>query len=214
MQFERCAVTRIDLHARRVRTEDGRERTYDTVMLATGIRTDPARVPGLAAANAEFGDYHSTVPQAMKIWQHLKHFRGGTIVIGQAGPICKCPPSPLVGIFLTEELLRRRGLRHKARLVYFTPYPRAYPAEPMNEIVEPILRERGIEVCTFFDLEQVDPANRTLHSLEAQRAPAGQGDCARSWRARPRNSMGGRTARSTWATARVRSSSAPTPRRW
>lgn len=168
VQFERRAVTSIDLRARSVRTEDGRERTYDTVVLATGITTDPARVPGLAAANAEFGDYHSTVPQAMKIWQQLKHFQGGTIVIGQAGPICKCPPSPLEGIFLTEELLRRRGLRRKARLVYFTPYPRAYPAEPMNEIVEPILRERGIEVCTFFDLEQVDPANRTLHSLEGQ----------------------------------------------
>ena len=50
--------------------------------------------------------------------------------------------------------------------MFFSPYPRAYPAEPMNEIVEPILRARGIEIFTFFDVDRIDPATRTIYSIE------------------------------------------------
>lgn len=72
------------------------------------------------------------------------------------------------GLLLTEELLRRRGLRDKTRLVFISPYPRAYPAEPMNAIVEPILRSRGVEIFPFFDVDRIDPATRTIYSIEGE----------------------------------------------
>ena len=147
-------------------TASGQRFDYDYMVLGTGIRTDPGQIPGLAEVNAEFGDYHSSIAQAEKLWAKLDSFQGGTIVLGQSTPIIKCPPSPIEGILLTDELLRKRGLRDKTRLVFFTPYPRPYPAEPMNEIVEPILRERGIEIMTFFDVDRIDPETRTITSIE------------------------------------------------
>jgi sulfide:quinone oxidoreductase len=72
----------------------------------------------------------------------------------------------LEGVLLLERYLRRRGLREATRLVCFTPYPRAYPAAPMDEIVSPLLAERGIEVMTFFDVDRVDPVTRTISSIE------------------------------------------------
>jgi sulfide:quinone oxidoreductase len=162
------AVDRVDLLGRRVHTSSGEEIAYDDVVLATGILTDPGQIPGLADTDAEFGDYHSNIAQAQKLWKSLDAFRGGTIVLGQASPVCKCPPSPLEGVLLTEELIAKRGLRDKTRIVFFTPYPRAYPARPMNEIVEPILAERGIEVMPFFDLDRIDPATRTIFSIEGE----------------------------------------------
>ena len=62
--------------------------------------------------------------------------------------------------------MRKKGLREKSRLVFFTPYPRAYPAEPINEIVEPIAKARGIEIMPFFDVDRIDTAERTIHSIE------------------------------------------------
>jgi sulfide:quinone oxidoreductase len=108
------------------------------------------------------------VAQAEKLWRSLESFSGGTLALGMATPICKCPPSPLEGILLAEQLIRRRGLRDKTRLIFFTPYPRAYPARPMNEIVEPILKERGVEIRTFFDLDRVDPITGVLYSIEGE----------------------------------------------
>ena len=160
------AVKQVDLKAQVVTTASGERYEYDYVVLGTGIRTNPGEIPGLAEVNAEFGDYHSSVSQAEKLWSRLDAFQGGTIALGQSTPVIKCPPSPIEGILLTDELLRKRGLRDKTRLVFFTPYPRAYPAKPMNEVVEPILRERGIEIVPFFDVDKIDPETRTITSIE------------------------------------------------
>ncbi|MEM4395267.1 MAG: NAD(P)/FAD-dependent oxidoreductase, partial [Thermoplasmata archaeon] len=43
-----------------------------------------------------------------------------------------------------------------------------YPAEPINRIVEPILKERGIEVIPFFNVDSVDPVNKKIISLEGE----------------------------------------------
>ncbi len=166
VRLVRDAATHVDLNAQVVTTAGGQRFNYDYVVLGTGIRTDPGQIPGLAEVNAEFGDYHSSIAQAEKLRSKLDSFRGGTIALGQSTPIIKCPPSPIEGILLTDELLRKRGLRDKTRLVFFTPYPRPYPAEPMNEIVEPIMQERGIEVMTFFDVDKIDPETRTITSIE------------------------------------------------
>jgi sulfide:quinone oxidoreductase len=166
VRFIQEPVARIDVRARTVTTAAGSSFDYDALAVATGVTTDPAQIPGLAEVDAQFGNYHSSVAWARKVWAGLDAFRGGTIVLGQTSPIIKCPPSPVEGILLTDELLRRRGLRDKARLVFISPYPRAYPAEPMNAIVEPILRSRGIDIMTFFDVDRIDPAARTIHSIE------------------------------------------------
>ncbi|HYM68003.1 MAG TPA: FAD-dependent oxidoreductase, partial [bacterium] len=166
VRFVQESVTRIDLQDRVVTTRDGARYDYDYIVVATGVTTDPSQIPGLAEIDAQFGNYHSTIAQAQKVWAHLDAFRSGTIVLGQTSPIIKCPPSPVEGILLSEELVHARGLKEKTRLAFITPYPRPYPAQPMNEIVEPILRARGIEIFTFFDVDRIDPATRTISSIE------------------------------------------------
>jgi sulfide:quinone oxidoreductase len=166
VQFMHEKVTRVNLHGRIVETAIGGRYEYDYLVLATGAHTDPAQIPGLSEVNSRFGDYHSGVAQAKKLWASLDAFRGGTIALGQSSPICVCPPSPVEGILLVDRLLRERGLREKSRLVFFTPYPRAYPAEPMNEIIEPIVKGRGIEIMTIFDVDRIDTSERKIYSIE------------------------------------------------
>jgi sulfide:quinone oxidoreductase len=162
-------VTSINLKKKTVTTRNGVLFPYDYLVVATGMHTDTSQIPGLSEINAEFGDYHSSLAKAERLSYHLDGFRGGTIAIGQSSPIIKCPPSPLEGVLLTDQLLRKRGLRKSSRLVYFTPYPRPYSAEPMNEVVEPLLEERDIEVMTFFDVKRIDPINRTIFSIEGDK---------------------------------------------
>ncbi len=166
VRFVHDTVTHVDLSRQVVTTSGGQCLEYDRVVIATGITTDPGQVPGLADIVERVGDYHSDLDHPRRLWSSLQGFGGGTLVLGQSSPICKCPPSPVEGILLADELLRRRGIRDKARLVFFTPYPRPYPAEAINEIVEPVLHERGIEVLTVFDVDRVDPERRTIRSIE------------------------------------------------
>lgn len=160
-------VTKVNLETHTVITASGDRLDYDEIVLATGIRTDSEQIPGLAEISSRFGDYHSTIAQAQKLWTRIEAFNGGTIALGQSTPICKCPPSPTEGILLADRLLRRRGIRDRTRLIFFTPYPRPYPAEAMNQIVEPALKARGIDVMTFFDVDRIDP-DGTIHSIEGE----------------------------------------------
>ncbi|HVA76105.1 MAG TPA: FAD-dependent oxidoreductase [Acidimicrobiales bacterium] len=166
VRFVHDAVTHVDLNRQVATTAGGAHLEYDYVVLATGMSPDLSSIPGLSEVDDRYGDYHSSVAQAQKLWRNLDNFEGGTIALGQSFPIIKCPPSPLEGILLADRLLRRRGLREKSHLVYFTPYPRPYPAAPMSELIEPILKDRGIEVFTFFDVDRIDPATQTIHSIE------------------------------------------------
>jgi len=165
IKFKNEEVTEIDLDNRSVKTSNNKY-GYDYLVIGTGTNPDPEVVPGLTEINDEYGNYHSTVENANKLWNKVKDFKEGTAVLVQASPTCKCPPSPVEGMLLLEELLNKNKLKDKTKLVFATPFPRPYPAEPMNRIVEPIMRERGIDIITFFNVESVDPKNKTINSME------------------------------------------------
>lgn len=159
-------VTRVDFEKRRVTTANGTNYTYDYIVLATGVDTDPSQIPGVAEVNERYGDFHASVAQARKAWTSLNEFAGGTLVVGQSTPLIVCPPSPVEAALLAQEFLAKKGLEKKSRIVFFTPYPRAYPAKPINEIVEPLMKERGIEIMPFFDVDRIDTVRRTIASIE------------------------------------------------
>jgi len=169
VNFARERISRVDLAGQSVVAASGARFDYDELVVATGARADCGQIPGLGEIAERYGNYHSGIARARKLWEALDSFRGGTIAVGQASPICVCPPSPVEGVLLIDRLLRRRRLRDKSRLIYFTPFPRAYPARPMNDIVEPILKSRGIEIRVFFDVDRVDAASRAIFSIEGER---------------------------------------------
>ncbi|MEM0133727.1 MAG: FAD-dependent oxidoreductase [Thermoplasmatales archaeon] len=164
--FVKDEISAINLDERKVYGSRKGIYNYDYLVIATGTTPDPDSIPGLRQIYDEYGDYHTSVWNSQKLWSHVSNFKGGTVAIGQSSPTCKCPPSLLEGAFLLEEHLRKVGLRDKTKIVFFTPFPRAYPAEPMNKVVEPFVKERGIEVMPFFDVDAIDPQTKTITSLE------------------------------------------------
>ena len=165
IKFYQENVKKVDLVGKVVATESKKKYTYDYLVIATGTVTNVSLIPGLDKINKEFGDYHTNIEQAKKVWEHIQNFKGGTIVLGQSAPICKCPPSMLEGMFQLEEYLNKKRLKDKSKLVFFTPYPRAYSAEVINEMVEPMIKNRNIEVVTFFDVDSIDPENKVIKSI-------------------------------------------------
>jgi sulfide:quinone oxidoreductase len=166
IRYVKDEITEINLNERRAFGSLRITYDYDYVIIATGTSPDPEPIPGLREVFNEYGDYHTNVQNSLKLWNHIKNFKGGTIAIGQASPTCKCPPSLLEGAFQLEEYLNKKGLKSKSKIKFFTPFPRAYPAEPMNKVVEPMVEERGIEVMPFFDLDTVDNEKKILTSIE------------------------------------------------
>jgi sulfide:quinone oxidoreductase len=167
-RFINKEVKKVDLANRKV-VLDGEELSYDYLVVDTGSRGDYSKIPGHQELFNEFGDFHSNTEAAERLWSKVKSFSGGDAVIGISYPTYKCPPSPNEAAFLFEEYINKHKLKQKTKLMFITPFPRAYPAEQMNEIVEQTMKERNIEIFTFFDVESIDTKNRIINSIEGDK---------------------------------------------
>ena len=165
IEFFRDQAVRIDLNERSVTTKSGRRLVYDHLVIATGAVADPSKIPGLAEGAMNF---HTGPTDSQRIWQSLRTFRGGKVVVAIAGTPHKCPPSPNEAAFMLDAFFRKHGMRDKVQIRFVTPYPRPYPAEVISKVVEPMFREEGIEISTFFNVDSVDAVQHKIYSLEGE----------------------------------------------
>lgn len=156
-------ATRVDPVAQKVLLESGRTLAYDQLLLATGSRTLMEEVPGADEAHSFY-----TMDGAVRLFEALRGFEGGTIVIGVAGIPYKCPPAPVEFVFLLDDYLRARGIREDTQVKLLSPLNRAFTIEATSKLVQPILAERDIELIGFFNVESVNPLARTVTSLEGE----------------------------------------------
>ncbi|HEX9235274.1 MAG TPA: FAD/NAD(P)-binding oxidoreductase, partial [Actinomycetota bacterium] len=91
----------------RVHLERGGSIPFDHLIMATGARLVPERVPGLV----EGAHHFYSLEGALRLRESLRTFDGGRILVGVAGIPYKCPPAPLEFVLMLEDHLRRRGIR-------------------------------------------------------------------------------------------------------
>src|SRR5215204_531374 len=160
-------VTGLDTAQQTVTLEGGANLPYDYLIIATGSHLAPEDVPGLA----EGGQHFYSEEAAMRLHAALEEFQGGRIVVGVGGLPYKCPVAPLEFTFLLEEYLTRHHLRAKTELVYTFPIGRVFTIETVAEVAQRMLEERGVQIETFFNLEEVLPAQKMVRSLEGTELP-------------------------------------------
>jgi sulfide:quinone oxidoreductase len=120
-------------------------------------------IPGLAEGSVNF---HTGPVNATKVWDSVRNFKKGKISVLIAGVPHKCPPSPDEALFLLDEHLRHRGIRQDVELTLLTPYPKAYPADRIAQVVSRLFEEKRIKVVPFFNVDSVDPSAKKVYSLE------------------------------------------------
>lgn len=159
--------SKVDLDNRFVKTAStGKKYEFDRIVIATGSYPDYSIIPGLREANK---DFHTSAYASAEIYKMLSGVRSGRMVSGIAGLPYKCPPSPNESAFMLDEFFWKRKLRKRVKITFITPFLRAYSAEPINEVIEPLFRDRDIELVTGFNLDSVDPQNKILLSMEGEK---------------------------------------------
>ena len=156
--------SKVDIANKYVETKkSGKRFDFDRIVIATGSSPDYSTIPGLREANQ---DYHSSARESASIYKTISNVKSGRMVTGIAGLPYKCPPSPNESAFMLDEFFYRRKLRKDVKITFVTPFLRAYSSETVNEVIEPMFRDRDIEMVTGFNLDSVDPEARTLESME------------------------------------------------
>lgn len=123
IQVVRDEVTALDLRSRSVRLTGG-NLPYDHLVIALGAELAPSTIPGLA----EHGHHMYDLDAAVRLRGAVEAFEGGTVAIGVARVPFRCPAAPYEIALLLDDAFRRRGLRPKVRIEFFTPEGAPLPA--------------------------------------------------------------------------------------
>ena len=151
---------------------DGRDLTYDYLVIASGTSPRPDQTPGMLGEEwrRSIFDFY-TYDGALALRDALARFEHGRLVVHITDMPIKCPVAPLEFTFLAEAWLRERGLRDRVELVFVTPLPGAFTKPIASAHLGSMLDDRKIVVEADFLVEHIDPERKTLVSYDEREVP-------------------------------------------
>ena len=160
-------VDRVELDERRVHLSDGRELSYDVLVVATGAVLAPEETAGLTCdgwMEKVFTFYDLEGARALA--ERLEFFEGGRLVVNIVEMPIKCPVAPLEFCFLADWYFRQQEVRDKVELTFVTPLDGAFTKPVASHRLGGMLDERGIKLVTEFNTGEVDGAGGKLMSYD------------------------------------------------
>ena len=154
-------VEEFHLDKNQVKTKSGKTHSYDLIAIATGSRSVPEGIPGLAENSINL----YTEEAALKFFKTINEFKGGRVVIAVGVPH-KCPMIPPEITFTLYDFFKDRGLADKVSFHYTYPIGRLHSLEPVSNWMKGEFATRGITTETLFNIKEVDGAKKIVRSEE------------------------------------------------
>jgi sulfide:quinone oxidoreductase len=107
-----------------------------------------------------------TLAGATALRDALAAFTGGRLVVHFAEMPIKCPVAPLEFVFLADAYFSEKGMRDQVELVYVTPLEGAFTKPVASAQLGSMFDERKINLEPDFMIERIDPATRTMWSMD------------------------------------------------
>jgi len=163
-------ITGIDPVKKQVKTKRDTY-AYDWLVVATGARIMPDEVEGMAEGMGR--DIHTFYSQegAVALYDKLKYFHRGRVVINIAELPFKCPVAPLEFAFMADWFFTKNGVRKNIEIELVTPLSAAFTKPVAAGLLGKICEDKNIKVTPNYQLAQVDAANKVIKSYGNQEVP-------------------------------------------
>jgi len=165
-------IDRVEFDERRVHLADGRDLSYDVLVVATGAVLAPEETEGLTGGGWKekvFTFYDLEGAQALA--ERLEFFDGGRLVVDIVEMPIKCPVAPLEFCFLADWYFHEQNMRDKVELTFVTPLDGAFTKPVASRQLGGMLDQRGIELVTEFNTGEVDGVGGKLVSYDEREVP-------------------------------------------
>lgn len=165
-------VDRVRADADVVVLSDGRELSYDFLVIASGTSPRPDQTPGMLGPEwrRSIFDFY-TLDGAEALATALESFDHGRLVVHIAEAPIKCPVAPLEFAFLADDWLRTHGVRDRVEMVFVTPLDAAFTQPVAAELLGGMLADRKIRLEADFMVESIDDERKTLVSYDGREVP-------------------------------------------
>lgn len=173
VDFIQAQIERVDPAINKVFLDDGREVSYDYLVIATGTSPRPDQTPGMSEPALWYKsvfDFY-TLTGAIALREALKSFTGGRLVVHISEMPIKCPVAPLEFTFLADAYFEKRGIRGKVEIIYVTPLEGAFTKPVSSKYLGGMLESRKISLEPDFVIEHIDAETKTIVSMDEREIP-------------------------------------------
>ncbi len=144
---------------------------YDWLVVATGCGIVPEEVEGMSEGMGK--DVHNFYSRdgAIALYEKLKYFDKGRVVINIAELPFKCPVAPLEFAFMADWFFTTHGVRDNIEIELVTPLSAAFTKPVAAEILGNICHEKNIKVTPNFQIASVDAGKNLIKSFGGEEVP-------------------------------------------
>lgn len=154
----------------RLTTRDGKDISYDYLVVAPGLQIDWHKIKGLPEAlgkNGVCSNYsYDTVNST---WENIRNFKGGNAVFTFPPPPIKCAGAPQKIMYLAEHYFRKQGIRDQSRVIYYCATPTIFSAPKYAAaLVDQVVKPRNVEVQYKHNLVEIrgDSKEAVIQNLD------------------------------------------------
>jgi sulfide:quinone oxidoreductase len=168
VEFVLDTIEQVLPEKRQVRTRLG-SYDYDWLVIATGCDIQPAEIDGMSDGwRKDIFDFY-TLEGALALYQRLKYFSAGKVVLNIAELPYKCPIAPLEFVFMADWFFTVHGVRDKVEIEFVTPLDNVFTKPTAARILAQVAEKKGIKVTPYFDLARVNAGEKTIESHQGQK---------------------------------------------
>ncbi|MCC6754895.1 MAG: NAD(P)/FAD-dependent oxidoreductase [Solirubrobacterales bacterium] len=154
-------VTEVRPEENGVVTADGREITYEYLVMAPGLVLRWDGIEGIEGrvgkdgicSNYEYDQCHIT-------WETISSFEGGTALFTMPPPPIKCAGAPQKIMYMADDTFRKNGVRDRSQVIYGAATPGVFSVRKYAETLDDVISRRGIDARYQQRLSAVRPDER------------------------------------------------------
>ncbi len=140
------AVTEFQPDNNVVLTRDGKEISYDYLVVAPGIQIDWDKISGLKESIGHNGICSIYAYEHVdKTWECIRNFKGGNAIFNFPNTPVKCAGAPQKIMYLADDCFRQSGVRNRANIIYGSAGKAIFGVKKYAIALEQVVARKGIE---------------------------------------------------------------------
>jgi len=170
VEYIQEAIEFIEHDKNNVILKNGKNLSYDILIIATGSKIVPEEIEGLKGDGwfKDVFDFY-TFEGASALRNKLENWKGGKFVVHLAEMPIKCPVAPLEFCFLADWYFTKKGIREKVEMTYVTPLTGAFTKQNCSNVLGYLMEDKKINLVPDFDVELVDEKDNFVQSYDGQK---------------------------------------------
>lgn len=145
-----------------VTTASGRNLTYETLVVATGLQINWNAIQGLPQALSDLTSGVSSIysyDTCDKVWADIESLRSGNAVFTQPAGFVKCAGAPQKIMWMAWDRFRKTGKGENIKVDFYTGMPTMFSVKKYSDALNALRVQRGVGGHFQHNLVAIDSAN-------------------------------------------------------